>query len=64
MGIIHYTFADEHTGEIEVRTNLPPWMNSCIKYKKKVERKETRRHISLIILAENGIELSARTWMV
>lgn len=28
-----------------------------LKYERKVERKETRRHISLNMLAENGIEL-------
>jgi hypothetical protein len=60
MSTIHYQFADGHTEEIEVTDEVAAVYEQLLKYEKKVERKETRRHISLNALAENGIELSAQ----
>ncbi|CDE70846.1 unknown [Subdoligranulum sp. CAG:314] len=56
MPIIHYKFADGHTEEIEVTEEVAAAFEQLEKYEKKVERKETRRHVSLNVLLENGFE--------
>ena len=54
MPIIHYKFADGHTEEIEVTDEVAAAFEQLEKYEKKVERKETRRHVSLNVLLESG----------
>lgn len=56
MPIIHYKFADGHTEEIEVTDEIAAAFEQLEKYEKKVERKETRRHVSLNVLLENGFD--------
>lgn len=56
MSIIHYKFADGHTEEIEVTEEVAAAFEQLEKYEKKVERKETRRHVSLNVLLENGFD--------
>lgn len=56
MLIIHYKFADGHTEEIEVTDEVVAAFEQLEKYEKKVERKETRRHVSLNMLLENGFD--------
>ena len=56
MKIIHYKFADGHTEEIEVTNEAAAAFELLEKYEKKVERKETRRHVSLNLLLENGFD--------
>ena len=56
MPTIHYKFADGHTEEIEVMETIAAAFEQLEKYEKKVERKETRRHISLNVLLENGFD--------
>ena len=56
MPIIHCKFADGHTEEIEVTEEVAAAFEQLEKYEKKVERKETRRHVSLNVLLENGFE--------
>ncbi len=59
MPTIYYKFADGHTEEIEVTEEVAAAFEQLEKYEKKVERKETRRHISLNLLMENGFDFSA-----
>ena len=59
MPLITYKFADEHTEEIEVSDEVAEAFAQLEKYEKKVERKETRRHVSLNLLMENGFDFSA-----
>ena len=56
MPIIHYKFADGHTDEIEVTEEVAAAFEQLEKYEKKVERKETRRHVSLNVLIESGFD--------
>lgn len=56
MAIIHYKFADGHTEEIKVTEEVAAAFEQLEKYEKKVERKETRRHVSLNVLMENGFD--------
>lgn len=56
MPIIHYKFADGHKEEIEVTDEVAVAFAQLEKYEKKVERKETRRHVSLNVLMENGFD--------
>lgn len=56
MAIILYKFADGHTEEIEVTDKIAAAFEQLEKYEKKVERKETRRHVSLKVLLENGFD--------
>lgn len=56
MLYINYQFADGHTEEIEVTEEVAAAFEELQKYEKKVERKETRRHISLDMLKEKGFE--------
>lgn len=56
MPIIHYKFADGHTEEIEVTNEVAAAFELLARYEKKVERKETRRHISLNVLMESGFD--------
>ncbi len=56
MPIIHYKFADGHTETIEVTDEVATAFEQLKKYEKKVERKETRRHVSLNVLLENGFD--------
>lgn len=56
MPTIHYKFADGHTEEIEVTDDIAAAFEQLEKYEKKVERKETRRHISYEKLIESGFE--------
>ena len=59
MPLITYKFADGHTKEIEVSGAVAAAFAQLEKYEKKVERKETRRHVSLNLLMENGFDFSA-----
>ncbi len=56
MTLIHYKFADGHTEEIEVTDEVAVAFELLEKYEKKVERKETRRHVSYERLIESGFE--------
>lgn len=56
MPTIHYKFADGHTEDIEVTEDIAAAFEQLKKYEKKVERKETRRHVSLNLLLENGFD--------
>lgn len=56
MATIHYKFSDGHTEEIEVTKEVAAAFEQLEKYEKKVERKETRRHVSLNGLMENGFD--------
>lgn len=56
MPIIHYKFADGHTEEIKVTDEVAAAFERLEKYEKKVERKETRRHVSLNVLLDNGFD--------
>lgn len=56
MPIIHYKFSDRHTEEIEVTQEVAAAFEQLGKYEKKVERKETRRHVSLNVLLDNGFD--------
>lgn len=51
---LRYQFADGHTEVIEVTEEVAAVFEELQKYEKKVERKETRRHISLELLKEKG----------
>ena len=59
MPLITYKFADRHTEEIEVSDEVAAAFAQLEKYEKKVERKETRRHVSFNLLMENGFDFSA-----
>ena len=59
MPLITYKFADGHTEEIEVSEEVAAAFAQLEKYEKKVERKETRRHVSLNLLMVNGFDFSA-----
>ena len=59
MPLITYKFADGHSEEIEVSDEVAAAFAQLEKYEKKVERKETRRHVSLNLLMENGFDFSA-----
>ena len=59
MPTIHYQFTDGRFEDIDVSEEVAAVYEQLLIYEKKVERKETRRHISLNALAENGIELPA-----
>ncbi len=54
MPTIPYKFADGHTEEIEVTDEVAAAFEQLEKYKKKVERKETRRRVSYERLIESG----------
>ncbi len=54
MPIINYKFADGHTEEIKVMEEVVAAFEQLEKYEKKVERKETRRHVSYERLIESG----------
>ncbi len=56
MPLITYKFADGHSEEIEVSDEVAAAFAQLEKYEKKVERKETRRHVSLNLLMKNGFE--------
>lgn len=58
MSTIHYKFADGHTEELEVTDDIAAAFEQLEKYEKKVERKETRRHVSYERLIESGFEFS------
>ena len=58
MSTIHYKFADGHTEELEVTEAVAAAFEQLEKYEKKVERKETRRHVSYERLIESGFEFS------
>lgn len=58
MAYISYQFADGHTEIIEVSEEIAAAFEELQKYEKKVERKETRRHISLDMLKEKGFEFA------
>lgn len=56
MPTIQYKFADGHTEEIEVTDEVATAFELLEKYEKKVERKETRRHVSLNLLLDTGFD--------
>lgn len=59
MPLITYKFADRHIEEIEVSEEVAAAFAQLEKHEKKIERKETRRHVSLNLLMENGFDFSA-----
>lgn len=58
MRIITYTFADGHKEELEVTDEVAEVFYELEKYEQKVNRKETRRHVSLDMLEEAGFEFA------
>lgn len=58
MKTILYTFADGHKEELEVTDEVAEVFYELEKYEQKVNRKETRRHISLDMLEEAGFEFA------
>ena len=56
MQKIKYTFADGTTSEIEVTDELYALHLELVQQEKRNHWKETRRHISLNYLTENGID--------
>lgn len=56
MQTIKYTFADGTTSEIEVTDELYALHLELVQQEKRNHWKETRRHISLNYLTENGID--------
>lgn len=58
MKYITYTFADGHKEELEVTDEVAEVFYELEKYEKKVNRKETRRHVSLDMLEEAGFEFA------
>lgn len=58
MKIITYTFADGHKEELEVTDEVAEVFYELEKYEQKVNRKETRRHVSLDMLEEAGFEFA------
>ncbi len=56
MSKIKYTFADGTTSEIEVTDELYALHLELVQQEKRNHWKETRRHISLNYLTENGID--------
>ncbi len=61
MKKITYTFADNHKEEIEVEDSVAEVYEELLKYEKKVNRKETRRHISLETMLEAGFDFQDKT---
>ena len=58
MTSISYTFADGHKEELEVTDEVAEVFYELEKYEQKVNRKETRRHVSLDMLEEAGFEFA------
>lgn len=58
MKTILYTFADGHKEELEVTNEVAEVFYELEKYEQKVNRKETRRHVSLDMLEEAGFEFA------
>lgn len=58
MKTILYTFADGHKEELEVTDEVAEVFYELEKYEQKVDRKETRRHVSLDMLEEAGFEFA------
>ena len=58
MKTIIYTFADGHKEELEVTDEVAEVFYELEKYEQKVNRKETRRHVSLDMLEEAGFEFA------
>lgn len=58
MKTILYTFADGHKEELEVMDEVAEVFYELEKYEQKVNRKETRRHVSLDMLEEAGFEFA------
>lgn len=58
MKTILYTFADGHKEELEVTDEVAEVFYELEKYEQKVNRKETRRHVSLEMLEEAGFEFA------
>lgn len=58
MKTILYTFADGHKEEFEVADEVAEVFYELEKYEQKVNRKETRRHVSLDMLEEAGFEFA------
>ena len=61
MPTIHYKFADGHTEEIKVTDEVAAAFELLEKYEKKIERKETRRHVSYEKLIESGFVFPAES---
>ena len=58
MKTILYTFADGHKEELEVTDEVAEVFYELEKYEQKMNRKETRRHVSLDMLEEAGFEFA------
>ena len=59
MQIIKYRFADGTTSEIEVTDEFYTLYTELVQQEKRNHWKETRRHISLEYLNENGIDFAS-----
>lgn len=60
MRIITYTFADGHKEELEVTDEVAEVFYELEKYEQKVNRKETRRHVSLDMPKKPDLSLPIR----
>ncbi len=56
MRTITYVFVDKHKETIEVDDAVAEVYEELLKYEKKVNRKETRRHVSLEKMMEDGFD--------
>lgn len=56
MRTITYVFVDKHRETIEVDDSVAEVYEELLKYEKKVHRKETRRHVSLKKMMEDGFD--------
>lgn len=56
MRTITYVFVDKHRETIEVDDSVAEVYEELLKYEKKVNRKETRRHVSLEKMLEDGFD--------
>lgn len=61
MRTITYVFVDKHKETIEVDDSVAEVYEELLKYEKKVNRKETRRHVSLEKMLEDGFDFSDPT---
>lgn len=58
MKTIKYKLADGHSVDIEVADKIAEVYEQILTYEKKVNRKETRRHISLDLLNDAGFDFA------
>lgn len=58
MKTIRYKLADGHSVDIEVTDEIAEVYEQILNYEKKVNRKETRRHVSLDLLNDAGFDFA------